>query len=369
MAGTAIIQNMGSTVRPSARCRRGKAQRAAERPAHFRRNGFLKHSFRSVWAYGADPKFAERQFAASLQNLNSYYGLTVGMSALAFPQNIYSTWHNVGRALQAIDKGLHCFIIGDEKHQSVLATAKPMDVAGLYYIPVKAFWLMSVSGENTAETDIILRLFAYLNQKAGLPFYQESGSFMDEQYETLENWLSEAEAEEDGEEQNWFSAQLDALYEIRRAGGHLLPLIQNPVLLKDFRKVCARNIPKVDEELAAIAQQFLQLYADYPKGSLYDHIHTELIYPHEEETIRADQYTGFFWSAYDPFADELDSLVTSQFQEIAVMEEPADLKIFDSLPATEQIPVLDYENRLLLLIQDLRDYLNRCEYEKYNGTV
>ncbi|RFZ90259.1 hypothetical protein D0C36_20905 [Mucilaginibacter conchicola] len=291
------------------------------------------------------------------------------MADLPFPQNIYGTWQEAKARLRAIDSDLHCIVIADEKRQAVLATAKAMDIADLYYVPVKGFWQMSQSSLKTAEKAVVLRLFAYLNQKAGLPFFQENGSFMDYQYDTLENWLSEAETEEAGGERNWFSMQLETIYEIRRAGAHIMPLIQSPEILKYFKKVCNKNLPFVSEPLAEITDGFLKLVQDYPENSLHDHIHTELLYPNEEDAIRVEQYTGFFWSAYDTFADELDSLVTSEFQEIAVMDEPVDLKIFDELPTPETYPVLDYENRLLLLIQDLRNYLNAYEHEERHGTI
>jgi hypothetical protein len=358
---------MGSAVRPPARCRRGQAQPATKRAARFGGHGFLNHTFGPVWAFDGDRRQTERQFFHSLNYLHRYYHLLpLATWPVHFPQNVYGAWQTVRGMLEEIDNDLECLIVADENRQAVLATAQTLRLNGLYYIPVRAFWEISGCAAKHAEADTLLHLFAYLHQQAGVPFYQQSGSFMDEQYETLETWITDAREEEGEEETAYRDEQLAEMYRLRQAGAHLMPLLAKPELLANLHEVVARNSPLVPAELAAIAERFSDLYRQYPELTLYDNIHTDLLYPGGEETVRPDQYTGFYWSPYDDFADQLDEMINCAFQEIAVVEEPVALIVFDHLPQPPPVPPLDYERRLYALMDDLRDYLMKLENEKHN---
>lgn len=267
-----------------------------------------------------------------------------------------------------MDKDIECLIVADEERQAVLATTKTYRLNGLYYIPVKAYCAMTGDKACQAEAETLLHLFAYLHQQAGVPFYQESGSFMDYQYDTLDNWLQDME-EEDPEEKEWNEERRGVIYELRQAGAKLMPLLQDPQRLQDFAAVIARNGTKIDGRLGGIAASFLALYRQYPDRNIFDNLHTDLLYPGEEETITPDQYTGFYWSPYDCFATELDEMLNSSFQEIAVTAEPVSVTCFDRLPPAQQLPPVDFETRLYGLIDELRDYLIDREDEERNRTI
>lgn len=285
---------------------------------------------------------------------------------MGFPQNIYSAWQQVCKELKSAHGELDCFIMADEQHQAVLVTSRTLRLNGLYYIPVRAFWQMSKNAETQAEAETLLHLFAYLNQQAGVPFYQQGGSFMDEQYETLETWLTDLCQEEGEEEAACRQEQLDEMYQLRQAGGHIMPLLQNPELLANLHVVIETHMKSIDPCLAAIAKRFSDLYTEYPARTIYDHIHTELLYPNAGDTISPHQYTGFYWSPYDQFADELDEMINSAFQEMAIVEEPVLLTVFDQMPETDKGQPFDYERRLYDLMDELREYLKECEHDQRN---
>lgn len=371
MADTANIQGMGSTIRPSARCRRGSAQRVTKRAPRTRGDGFLNYQFKPVWCFDGNRARAEKDFFRSLSRLQDYYQfLNLNTWLADFPQNIYVAWQTVRQELMEVDKNIECYIIKDEQREAVLATAVTLPFNGLHCIPVRAFWALSQRAEKQAEAETLLYLFAYLNQQAGVPFYQEPDSFMDYQYENVENWLNDSEDEtEDDEEREHRDAQLADLYQLRQAGGHIMPLLHNPRLLANFHEVVSRNLSAVTPELAEIARQFAALYNQYPDRNAYQNINAELQNPFGEDTLRPDQYLAFYWSGYDELCDMLDEHINCSLENLSIIEEPVALTVFDKKPVAHEVPPLDYERRLFKLMDELRDYLEDCEHGKYHGTL
>lgn len=373
METTAIIRRTGRTVKPPARCRRSKAQPVKKCTRRPDGNGFLNHSFLPFWSFTGNRERIAREYFHSLANLCKHYGLTIPKTDLPFPQNIYVTWQKVEKQVRDIDPEHHCMILQDKGRQAVLSVVKTFDLNQcLFYIPVRAYWQWSQCAKHERITELVTVLFAYLHQVVDIPFYAENGSFMDYQYDTLEQWISEAEYEgmNDEEDKTWRREQEDTLYELRRAGGHIMPIIKNPEWLTKMESVitnyCHRDKHELEWKLLAI--EFLQLYRQYPKRSLTDSIHEDLVYPDEEERIRVEEYTSFYWSDKDCFKDELLEMINCSFQEKPVMDEPTAVYYFDTMPDPDRKD-FDFETRLFDLIERLRDLLNDYDHEEHNTTV
>lgn len=371
METTAIIRRTGRAVKPSARCRRGKAQPAPKCTGRANGNGFLNHSFLPFWAFTGNRERIAREYFNSLANLCKFYEFDVPETDLPFPQNIYSTWQEVEKQVRAIDRENHCMIMQDK--QAVLSVVKTFDLSHcLFYIPVRSYWQWSQCAEQQAITELVTVIFAYLHQVVDIPFYAESGSFMDYQYDTLEQWVSETEDEgnTDEEDKAWRQQQEDTLYELRRAGGHIMPIIKNPDWLKRMYTIVTnfhhRDKHELEWELLAI--EFLQLYRQYPKRSLTDSIHPDLVYPDEEERITVWEYMSFYWSDKDCFQHELLEMINCSFQERPVMDEPTAIYYFDTLPDPDRKD-FDFENRLFDLIERLRDLLNDYDHEEHHTAI
>ena len=373
METTAIIRRTGRAVKPPARCGRGQAKSVKERTRRSDGNGFLNHGFLRFWSFTGNGERIAREYFHSLANLCKHYGLAIPQTGLPFPQNIYSTWQAVEKQVRDINRDHHCMILQAKGKQAVLSVVKTFDLSHcLFYIPVRAYWHWSQCDEHQAITELVTVIFAYLHQVVDIPFYAECGSFMDCQYDTLEQWISEAEDEgnNDGEDKAWHQQQEETLYELRRAGGHILPIIKNPEWLTKMERIITnyhhRDGHELEWELLAI--EFLQLYRQYPKRSLADGIHEDLVYPDEEERIRVCEYMSFYWSDKDCFQHELLEMINCSFQERPVMDEPTAVYYFDTLPDPDRKD-FDFENRLFDLIERLRDLLNDDDHEKYNATV
>ncbi|MDP9079929.1 MAG: hypothetical protein M3O71_21085 [Bacteroidota bacterium] len=372
MENAAAIREPGRTPRPSAGRKRSTAQPFKKRTRAVDHNGFLRHTFQPVWLYEGEQAIMEREYFHSLSNLCSYYGIAQPCTEqIAFPQNIYQSWLKVAGQLEQRDKDLTCMIVTENKKQAVLAVAKTFGMGNdLYYIPVRAFWRWVNSPQHQAISELITAIFAYLHQIALIPFYQENGSFMDNQYETLYQWLMEAGEDDDEEGKGNRQNQEDTLYELRQAGAHIMPIIQDPVWMTKFENVILNYIPPDDagQEFSDLANEFLKLYKDHPMATVFDNTYPELLYADEEERITPEQYTGFYWSAKDCFTDELDDMINCSFQEIPVMDEPVIIQLFDTIPENNAY-TFDFETRLFALMESLRDLLNEYDHDEHNDNV
>jgi hypothetical protein len=361
MENSAIVRGTGGKSKPLARCERGQAKPAKKRTRRADGNGFLNRSFLPFWSFSGNRERVAREFFNSLANLCAYYKIAVPQTELPFPQNIFSTWQKVEKQVKELDMDNHCRIV-KHKGNAVLSVIKTLDISNcLFYIPVKPYWNWSQRPEEKRITELVTVIFAYLHQVVGIPFYAQSGSFLDYQYDTLEQWVSDTEDEgkDDEEDKLCRQQQEDTLYELKRAGGHIMPVIQNPELLEIMEQVVRGYHHRDDKELAweLLGIEFLQLYLQYPKRSLYDSIATDLIYPDEDERIRVDQYTSFYWSDNDCFQYDLIEMINSSFQEMPVMDEPTTVYYFNEMPDPERTD-FGFENRLFALIERLRDLLN-----------
>jgi len=364
MENTAVIRRTGRQSRPLAGCPRSKAQPAKKRTASINGNGFLNHAFTPVWLYGGNKLTIEKQFFNSLSNYCKHHNVSPpDTGGETFPQNIYKAWEAVKNACG--DKT--CIILKDAGSRAVLATVETLDLNNcLFYVPVRPYWFLAKSEKQQHLAELILSLFAYLHQQAGLPFYMDSGTFIDNQYDMLEQWIGEVqyeEANEDEQEENGYrKAQEDDIYELRQAGAHIHRLIDNPEYFATMESVViAFSQTHSDEtEWVEIAGEFLSIYQDYPKRTINDNITTELLCPGEEDRITPEMYTGFYWSGNDNLHDELDDMINNNFQEMPVMDEPMCIQRFESLPEQPEKP-FDFEDRLYDLIEKFRDLLNKYD--------
>ena len=366
MENTTTIRRTGKSPRPLARCQRSTAQPAKKRTAGLNGNGFLSQSFAPVWLYGGNRATIEKQFFNSLSNYCAHFNVSLpGTGGLTFPLNIYKAWEAVKSACD--DKT--CIILQDGKQQAVLATVETLDLNNcLFYIPVRPYWRLAKAEQSQRLAELVMCLFAYLHQQAGLPFYMDSGTFMDGQYDMLEQWIGEVQYEEantedeEQEENGYRQAQEEDIYELRQTGAHIHRLIDNPEWLAKMENVMiafAQDHPE-ETEWIEIANEFLTLYREYPERTIIDNIRTELLCPGEEERITPEMYTGFYWSGKDNLCDELDDTINNQFQEMPVMDEPMYIQTFDRLPEHTLKP-FDFEDRLYDLIEKFRDLLNKYD--------
>ena len=359
---TTAIRNTDRQVKPSARCRRGSAQSVTERTRRIDRNGFLRHRFLPFWQYSGNKEKAKREFQNSLAILCQHYGLPLPENLNdSFPQGIYQPLQSVINELKAVDHTLSCIIAQDEKHTATLATVKRFDTQmTLYYIPVRPLWHWMQSSQGERLSELIICMFAYLEQVVKMPFYTEQSSYLASQYETLEQWVNDEQ-----EDEPYRQRQLDEFYTMQNAGLKIYAQIIKPAYLTTFENVVRNFNPEEDWESdwQMVAMEFLQLYQEYPERSVFDHIHSGLLYPKDEDRIYADQYISFYWSGNDCFQDSLFEMIDNHFQEIAYIDEPAHVRLFDNPPENTS-PGFEFETRLFEGLDKLSQLLNKYDHEQ-----
>jgi hypothetical protein len=367
MEATTAIRGIGGQAKPLARCKRGSAQPHTERTRRPNRNGFLKHRFRPFWQYSGNRERAEREFLSSLAILCKHYNLEIPNCVDdGFPQNIYQAQQTVSQQLREIDDKLLCIIAKDEKHIATLATIKRFDTnMTLYYIPVRPLWRWMQREQHHELVALIISMFGYLEQVIKVPYYTEQDSYLASQYETLDQWVND-----DQDEEPYRQKQLDELYLMKNSGLKIYAQIIDPQRLATFESVVEGFAPleSWQSDWKSVAHGFLRLYKQYPKRSVFDHIHSDLLYPQDEDRIYADQYISFYWSGNDCFQDCLFDMIDNHFQEIAFMDEPAHVNLFDC-PPTNTTPDFDFETRLFDLINELSRLLNKYDDEQCEPTV
>jgi hypothetical protein len=362
METTTALRRMDGTIKPSARCKRGTAQPAKKRTCGADRNGFLSHQFKLFWAYDGNRERAEREFYCSLSHLCKHYALAMPECVNGhFPQSIYDTLQAVSEQLKKRDGKMHCIVAKDERHTATLAIVRQYDTGmTLYYIPVRPLWHWVNSKEGKHIADLLLGVFAYLYQVVGIPFFSESGSYLASEYDYIEQMVDEEQDEEP-----YRQKQKDELYVMKNAGLKLLKQIGEQERLAQFETTILnfRHTDKWELDWELLAIDFLQLYRQYPTRNIFDQIHSGLLYPADEDRISADQYISFYWSGDDCLAECLFDMINAHFQEIAYMDEPMHVQLFDN-PPENLTPDFDFETRLFDLINKLSKLLSDYDYEE-----
>jgi hypothetical protein len=373
MESTAIIRQTGSAVGQAAGRRRGQAKPAEKRTSRANGNGFLNHAFLPVWACRGNPERMQKKFFSSLANLCKYYDLTTpALAGAVFPQNIYKAWQDVEGKLRRKGNNLHCMIVQDKKCRSVLAVAETCNMGyDLFYIPVRAYWKWAQSAGYSRVAELVSVIFAYLYQVVEIPFYADNFTYMNGQYDTLQNWvLDEERDEENKEDMEFFRLQQDTLYELFQAGAHIAKEISNPELLRNMEKVVLgfQHRDEAELELEFLGVEFLTLYQKYPNISLSSCTRPDMVYPVEDDRISPEMYTAFYWSAKDCFADELHGMISNDFNEIGIIDEPVTVRTFEKMPVEEKYE-LDFAKDLFGLMEKLAGVLIKYDYEEHHGRI
>jgi hypothetical protein len=366
METISAIRKIHRKPRPLAGRRTGIQKQAEKRPAGLGTHAFLNHHFMPFWAVEKrNYKALEAEFLASFSNLSSLYNMPLPfLEGLVYPQNIAEAYEHACRQLKKLDGDIECIIMQDEQHRATLATIKNYDTGQcLYYIPVNPLWQIMNCAEKQPLAELLLSVFAYLYQVAGIPFYRNIDSYLLYQYDYIDDWINEEEVDV---EQDYKDRQNRDLALLAGAGDRIMHIIQqqSELELLESRIEAYRKWEYWDLETESFASAILQLYRDYPERTVFDNIHPELFGEEEDGRVRADQYIGFFWSSRDSLYDMLYEMVNNELQEYGISEEPAVIQVFDS-PQSKPLNDLNFEKSLFELIDKLCDILNPYDYDEH----
>lgn len=360
METTSALRGFRHIHRPPAGRKRGAAKQTSQRTPISNANGFLNHCFRPFWGINIPSwKQAEQEFFNSISNICSLYGWPLPeITGIAFPQNVTGAYHQIKERL--IEQKMDCIIFRDNKRKACLATVKGYDTGyTLYYIPVRPLWLLLQNKEQEELSRIILLLFRYLYHIAGVPYYREE-SYLYNQYETLTDWL---ENDLDGdEEEQYREHQVQQMKLLKDAGDELFPLIAKSFKVTELNQAIKEYEQNKQQDINAtkLAEDFLNLYNDYPSRSLHSSMQKQLLHPDQSDYIYLEQYLSFFWSSNDCFYDTLMDMINSELQEMGFQEEPVSIQYFDQ-PQEKEIHNFEFEQRFFQLADRLSELLNQYD--------
>jgi len=354
------IRQLRGTTRPIARCKAGTGKPPKERTAGCGGNGFLNHHFQPFLGFEfGDWKKAEAEFFTSANNLCQLYGIEKpDVSGFSFPQNIATMYLQLTDSFGS-DKDCTCLIMQDDTHSATIATVKTFDTGyRLYYIPVRPLWRLLTNEPDNPLNQVMLAIYGYFYKEIKVGYYREPG-YLNQTYETIENWIEE---DNDGEDEDYRLIQRKELDTMNTAGDKILPLIKDGFSLKNFSLAIEVYLttPNYDSVAVELAQEIYKLATDYPKHKIP--IPENLSESEENERIYFEQYVSFYWSCQDCFFDMLNDMVNNEFQEMGSQEEPISVQWFD-MPQEKELHSFDFETRLFNLINEFIDLLNDYDEE------
>jgi len=362
MATASKYRTTGRLPRQAARQRRDKKKETQIRPAEFNGYGFLKTGFLPVTDTVREELKCtgkiEREFFTSLSNIAALYGFhPLDVRGKVFPYNILLAYHHAEAQVKKANPALQLIIIQDKEHAACLATVKQMDTgATLYYVPVKPLYELLQDKENKKSAELLLSVYTYLYQVAGIPYYRDSSSYMYYTYEMMDEWIKDNPADWDEDD---FTAQVSCLNSLSYYGNIIRRKIRNAYNLQQFEKRVSQYRPKTadEEKLQELSRNFLSLYQQFPNRSIMDNIHDRIIEPQKDERIYPDQYISFYWDYKDCLYQSLFETVNMELQEKEVTEEPLSIQLFDKPQEKIQTHEMEFEIRFFDLLHELNDLL------------
>lgn len=359
MESTSTTRTLRSRPRQAARCAGSKTQPSTLRTAAPPANGFLRHSFMPMYTPAQDlPKQSatERDFFKSLSYLGKHYGLNLtNYRSLPYPYNILMAERDANRKLRTKNRHRALQIVEQDDNITCLTVMETFNHDfGLYYIPVMPIYDLWQNPPYERCAELLTAVCAYLYAEAGIDYYRDDDGYMYNNYEFLEDWITERENEADDDD-NHGRQRTD--YDNAKLQGDF---IQEKMMAKGFRQSLdslIANFSAVSEyekDCLKVAQRTWELWQAFPDMNLYKHANLQGYEPdcYEDDYVGMHEYFSFIGSVQDSISDDLKTMVNDEFNERPRYQEPEIVTFFNE-PLAAYTDELAYEEKLLNLIDDL----------------
>ena len=359
METTSANNQFRQRPRQAARCAGSKAQPPTLRTAEPVANGFLRQSFTPMYQPAAElpnQSVVEGDFFKSLSYLTKYYGLNLtGYRSLSYPYNILMVERDLNRKLKAKGRYRELMIIEQEDNRTALVVKETFNHDfGLYYIPVMPIYDLWQNPQCAPCAELLTAVCAYLYAEAGVDYYRDDDTYMYNNYEFLEEWITErGEEADDEEDQN--RQQFD--YDNAKQQGDF---IQEKMMATGFHQSLDSLIAnfsavsKYEKDCLKIARDTWELWQAFPHTNLYMHASLQDYEPedYDDNYVGMHEYFSFVGNVQDSISDDLKNMVNDDFNERPRYQEPETVTFFNE-PKGAYTDELAYEERLLALIDDL----------------
>ncbi len=352
------VHKMDAT--PKGRIGNQKGQKTAT-PAIDVANGFLKARFlprlESDETVQTTPKTdkLERDFYKSLSQLCTYYGIEpMETRQYSYPYNIRLSVWDTQKQLRAKVVCFESLKIVSVGKRHFLETEERCNIAHtLYYIPLVPIYIALRRKCQRKAATLLLSVCSYLHRIVGIPHYRDEYSFLQWQYEMIDEWMA---SDEDTDGTEGYRQELcRALW----VGEVMKNKIGNIGNLQYFGKRINSFICKTksDMDCFRVAREAYALFSEYPDANCFRYAKPYEVYKEDDEyeVVTMDNIISFCAETDGVIFDTLTSSVNSQLGEYGDAEEPAITKRFDGNEVENRN--LDFENRLFILLNDLAHLL------------
>ena len=352
------------------RQRRSACRPPAIRPAWAAAYGFLKTRF--LPHYTGQPIAGSEEekldFYRSFRQLCSHYGINpVDTTGYAYPYGREVALYSAARLLR--DKyQQHIEIMMEENNGLVAlqATERFNTQNTLFYIPVLPLHTLMRNKKLRKAARLLLCIFRYLCHIAGVPFYTEENSYLYWNYEMLGDWVTD---DPDGWDAEDYHNNIREVRTAQYIGDTMMRRLWNTIHRDRFGEWVAQFHPKdiFERDCHRLAKKFYALSQDYPKMNIYSHADESCLPDPESDCyddtdcITMEKYIGFVASTEGWLYNNLEQSINSEFGECVSIQEPVLKRCFDG--QTQDNDTLDYECRLLPLINELCYLLNNRTYD------
>lgn len=348
-----------SNCRPTALCPAGAAAYG------FLKTRFLPHHTGQPFT-GNDKE--KEDFYRSFDLLCSHYRINpVDTRGFAYPYGREVALHEAARLLR--DKHpqhIEMELQEDSGSFALQAIERFNTQNTLFYIPVLPLHTLMRDRKKRKAARLLLCIFRYLCHSAGVPFYTEENSYLYWNYEMLADWVT-------GDPDGWDAEDYhNNVREVRAAqyiGDTMMRRLWNTIHRDRFGEWVAHYQPKdsFERDCHRLAKKFYALSQDYPKTTMYAHADESCLPDPESDCyddndcITMEKYIGFVASTDGWLYNNLEQSINSEFGECLSIQEPVLKRCFDG--RSQDNDTLDYECRLLPLINELCYLLNNLDYD------
>ncbi len=346
---------------PTGRRTGNKKGQAAQCSDGIAADGFLKHRFLPLYQpSGRLPEKTkmERGFFQSLSILAKQYNCELmDFKDKPYPYNILLSHWNASLHLNAEAYPIVLSIIENEDDEICLATTQTYDTGNtLYYIPIIPLFRLLQDGTRKHSGELLLSVYAYLYQVAGVPYYRDSYSAMDYYYEMMKEWLLD---DIGSYEQTDLSKSFSEINAAEYYGDVIQRKLFNRCHLQHFQQRITQFSGKdrFDRDCLAVARDFYELYSLHSERKIFDNIHSDE-QEYDNEQIRWEQYISFVADTKGWLFENIEQVINNEFNECDRIEEPVIRQVFNDSGKDLKTETLAFEYRLFDLLKDLCTILN-----------
>lgn len=309
-------------------------------------------------------------FYKSLQYITTLYNINIeDTSALPFPLNIGQAFDKLANKLNKTKSNVKPLITVSDRQSVCIATAKPFYPSYiLYYIPVRPLVWLIADKERTQEAALLISVFSYLYQVVGIAYFKHAGSYLENCYGIIKDWLDTATY--DGEDTGDQPAEMD---ELDKEGEKIFKEISNASHLQQFGKrlQAFQPVDTLGQEMNQLAKKTWHLYRKYPARSLAESIPADLEErdtDEDEETVMdLHHYVSFIYDYSGLLYESLMDYINSHLRELQYVDYPTAYQLFDR-PQKRSFHNLSFENKVFNLMEEVCQLLNLL-YAKYHEPI